>query len=158
MLPAWIVRDGDRLKVHTKKAVAVRTNFKLAIGGYGHAAMVKKLTSDKVPPIGICAHWSRSYIASILRDRRAVGEFQPRKRDGSVDGPPIPDYFPRVVTDAEYYAARAAAGKRRSKISGSVNRVGKHVNVFAGLISGWKNESSTYYCATRTDGGNTAGY
>jgi DNA invertase Pin-like site-specific DNA recombinase len=152
MLPAWVTRDGDTLKLDRRAAEVVRRIFRMAAEGYGHAAIVKRLTADKVKPIGVGDHWSRSFIASILRDRRAVGEFQPRRRDGSKDGPPIPGYFPAAVTEAEYAAARAAAGARR-QTPGSINRISEHgeLNVFAGLVRSW-DDSTSFYVATRTEG------
>jgi hypothetical protein len=32
------------------------------------------------------AEWSRSYVGNVLRDRRVLGEFQPRTRNGAKDG------------------------------------------------------------------------
>jgi DNA invertase Pin-like site-specific DNA recombinase len=64
------------------------------------------------------AHWSRSYVGKLLTDRRALGEFQPRLRDGTPDGPPVPGYYPAVVEEAEFHAARGGAADRRQKQPG----------------------------------------
>lgn len=165
-LPAWIRRVdarpsdrpgrgagrvGGRLELDPDRAAVVRKIFALSAAGYGHAAVVKKLTADHVPPMGPAGAWDRSFVANVLRDRRAVGELQPRRRDGSADGPPIPNYYPPAVTEHEYHAARAAAGKRRNK-PGSLDRVGPCPNVFAGLVTDM-HDGDAYYLATRTDGG-----
>jgi hypothetical protein len=47
------------------------------------------------------------------------------------DGKPVPGYYPAVVTQEEWYAARAALGTRRNK-GGRLSPV--HVNLFAGQL------------------------
>jgi DNA invertase Pin-like site-specific DNA recombinase len=96
-------------------------------------------------PLG-SGRWIKSYIASILADRRAVGEFQPRtKKGGKPDGAPIPGYFPAAVTEAEWLAARAGAAERRRK----PGRTAKHVNVFSGLVRNALG-GDTYFMMTRS--------
>jgi DNA invertase Pin-like site-specific DNA recombinase len=148
-LPAWVEeRNGELVLIPARSAVVKRI-FVLAAGGYGHAAIVKKLTEENVPAFGASGRWSRSYVAIILKDRRALGEIQPRKRDGKADGPPISNYFPPVINADEWHAARAAGVSRRKQATG---RSTKHVDVFAGLVKNAR-DGDSYYAATRTDGG-----
>jgi hypothetical protein len=134
-LPAWVEERGGKLCLIPSRAALVKRIFQMAAGGYGNALIVKRLTAEKVPAFGGCeedaeghrraragqpfgsGHWTRTYVAIILKDRRALGEFQPRKRDGSPDGEPIRDYLPSVVTEQEWLAARAGAAQRR-KVTG----------------------------------------
>jgi DNA invertase Pin-like site-specific DNA recombinase len=158
-LPAWVEERCGRLELIPARAAVVRRIFEMAAGGYGHASIVKRFTEEQVSPFGqavvrpgkrrpaFSGQWTRSYIATILKDRRAIGELQPRKRDGKPDGDVIPNYFPAVVSEEEWYAARAGAAQRRQK----PGRVGKHVNVFAGLLRNAR-DGDSYYVATRTDG------
>jgi DNA invertase Pin-like site-specific DNA recombinase len=150
-LPAWVGEHGGKLHLILARAAAVKQIFALAAGGYGHAAIVKRLTADEVPAIGASGRWSRSYVALILKDRRAMGELQPRTRDGKPDGPPLPDYYPAVVTEDEWDAARAGASRRRQ----ATGRSTKHVDIFAGLVRHAR-DGDSYYAATRTDGGKHA--
>jgi hypothetical protein len=129
-LPGWVeCRDG-KLVLNPTKAEAVKRVFALAAAGHGHSLIVKKLVADKVPPIS-ARPWSRAYVGKILRDHHAIGELQPRRRDGKPDGPPISDYYPRAVSDTEFNLARAGAAERKKK----PGRSGKNVNVFAGLLN-----------------------
>jgi DNA invertase Pin-like site-specific DNA recombinase len=144
-LPAWVEERGGKLRLVEGRAAAVRRVFALAAAGYGTAGIVKKLTQEKVPPFGASGHWARTYVALILKDRRAVGELQPRRGDGAPDGDPIPGYFPAVVTEGEWQAARAGSAQRRRK----PGRLGTHVNVFAGLLRDAR-DGDTYYCSTRS--------
>ncbi|MBN9520744.1 recombinase family protein [bacterium] len=147
-LPAWVEEKGGELRLIPDRAAVVRRVFALSASGLGHAAIVSRLTAEKVQPIGTSGKWSRSFVANILKDRRAVGEYQPKKRDGSADGDPIQGYFPPVVDESAFYVARGEAEKRATK----PGRVGSElVNVFAGLLKNSR-EGDAYYLATRTDG------
>jgi hypothetical protein len=115
-LPAWVECRGGKLRPIAARAAAVRRVFTLAAAGYGNASIVKKLTAEKVPPFGVADHWSRTYVALLLTDRRALGELQPRLRDGEPDGPPIKNYFPPVVSEAEFQAARTGAAQRQKRM------------------------------------------
>src|SRR5262245_38567206 len=108
-LPAWVEDRGGVLVLVADRAAAVRRVFQLAAAGYGCTLTVRGLEAEKVPPFGGSGRWSRSYVALLLSDRRAVGEYQPRLRDRSADGPPIVGYYPGCVTEEEWQAARAAA-------------------------------------------------
>jgi DNA invertase Pin-like site-specific DNA recombinase len=170
-LPAWVEQRGGRLCLVPGRAAVVKRIFALAGNGYGQARIVQKLTEEKVSPFGVGGHWSRSYVAIILTDRRAVGEFQPRRwvqhalgeeelqkrRPGDQrarkwvnepDGDPIPGYFPAAVSEAEWLAARAGAAQRRQR----PGRIGRHVNVFAGILKD-AHGGSSYVCATRSSRG-----
>jgi hypothetical protein len=130
-LPAWVRERGGRMELAPERAALVRRIFRMAAGGYGCSAIVGKLTAEGVPAMGRTGHWSRSYVWSILSDRRAVGEHQPKRGDDP-DGPPIPNYFPAAVTEAEWLAARAGAGERKISRGRGVGLGG--VNIFAGLL------------------------
>jgi hypothetical protein len=147
-LPAWIEERGGQLFLIPQRAAAIGRIFALAIAGYGQVNIIKKLNEEGIKPFGRFA-WSRGYIHRILNDRRALGEHQPRKPDGSPDGDAIKGYFPAVITENEWLAARGGQEQRYKKRG----RVGEHVNVFAGLLWGAR-EGDAYYAATRPTGGN----
>ncbi len=129
-LPAWVTKAGDKLVLVPAAAAAVRQIVELAASGYGIPSVVAKLTRDGVPPIGRTGAWTRCYVGLILKERRAIGEYQPRR--GKVhDGEAVANYYPAVVTEAEWRAARAGARQRGT----NPGRVGEtQVNIFAGLL------------------------
>jgi hypothetical protein len=162
-LPAWVEDHGGRLCLIPERAAVVKRMFALAARGYGNGSITKVLVREGVP--AFTAHqtdangrrkalpgqvygagrWIRAYVGLILKDRRATGEYQPRKQNGEPDGDPIPGYFPAVVTEAEWFAARAGAASRTLK----AGRIGNEVaNVFAGLLHNAR-DGQTYYAATR---------
>lgn len=54
-------------------------------------------------------------VKGVLRSRAVIGEFTPCKMEKGKRvpvGEPIPDYFPRIVTDGQFYAAQSVIKKR----------------------------------------------
>jgi len=65
-----------------------------------------------------------------------------------LDGPVIPNYYPPVVTEAEFYTARAGAASR-SEYRG---RVGKRPELFTGLLRHAR-DGDTFFASTRVNKG-----
>jgi DNA invertase Pin-like site-specific DNA recombinase len=136
-LPAWVTveetrKDSFTLALDPERAKVIRKVFDLAAAGYGAGRIVRKLQADKVPAFGPSGKWNRVYVRSIIVDRRALGECQPLS-GGEKDGPPIPDYFPAVVGKKEFALAGAAV-KARKLPEGRRGRLGKHADLFAGMV------------------------
>jgi DNA invertase Pin-like site-specific DNA recombinase len=142
-LPAWVKAEGDWLVVIPERAAVVRRVFEMSTAGYGLWTIMRRLTDEGVPAFGPSGRWSITYLDTILKDRRALGEYQPRLRGGVPDGGPITDYFPRIVSEADWQRARAGAISRHRK----PGRTGAVVNVFQGLVRGAKG-GSTYVVGT----------
>jgi hypothetical protein len=138
-LPAWVEEKGGKLVARPDRAAAIRRIFELTVAGLGMYSLARRLTAEKVPAFGPSGCWQVNYINLILGDRRVTGEYQPRKGD-QPDGPPIPDYFPRVVSEELWERARGAVADRRRR----PGRVGARVNVFQGLLRSAK-DGSAYY-------------
>jgi DNA invertase Pin-like site-specific DNA recombinase len=154
MLPLWVAQQGGRLVLVPERAATVRLIYELAAGGWGITGILRKLSAEKVPAFGKGA-WSRPYIYNILRDRRAVGELQPRFRDGKPDGDPIPGYYPACVTEAVWQDARVAMLTRDTgqKVRRRAGRHSEHgINLFEGLIFNAL-DGDAYYCATKKEAG-----
>jgi DNA invertase Pin-like site-specific DNA recombinase len=132
--PSWLRLVDGKWEVIEAAAAAVRQIYRWATDGHGIGVIVKKLNADGIPTIGAADYWARSYVAKILSNRAVVGEYQPyagRAKKRHPDGEPIPNYYPALLTEQEWYAARAALANRRNK-AGRLPKVG--VNVFAGLL------------------------
>jgi DNA invertase Pin-like site-specific DNA recombinase len=131
-LPAWVEERGGKRRLIPARAAVVKRIFELAASGYGLSSIVRRLTDENVPPFGRSGSWVRCYVANILKDRRALGELQPRTRYGrEADGPAIPDYFPAVVGEDLWLAARAGAAQRWNKPG---RLMADHVHVFSRLL------------------------
>jgi DNA invertase Pin-like site-specific DNA recombinase len=143
-LPGWVEERGDKLALIPKAAAAVRQIFQLAAAGYGAPSIIRKLTADKVPPIGRTDRWTRSYLALLLRDRRVLGEYQPH-RGKDKDGDVVNDYYPRAIEEDEWFQARAGAAQRR-RFHGRMSR--ERVNIFAGVLRHAR-DNDTYFMTQR---------
>jgi DNA invertase Pin-like site-specific DNA recombinase len=147
-LPAWVEEQGGKLHPVPERVAVVKKIFLLAAAGYGISRIVKRLDKEGVPPFGQSDHWTTSYVGVILRDRRVLGEYQPRDRHHKPDGEAIAGYFPAAVGVDEWRAARAGAAERKRKLG----RIGEFVNVFAGLLTDARSGKS-YMVQTRNDEG-----
>jgi DNA invertase Pin-like site-specific DNA recombinase len=174
-------RDG-RPRLIPERAAVVKRIFTLAAAGHGYALIVKRLTQEKVPafcgrvevrddkgspllgrdgrprakaapgqPLG-SGRWTRSYVAAILSDRRALGELQPRLRDGTPEGDLV--RIPAAVSEKEWLAARAGAAERQKRPG---RLTPEHVNLFAHLIKDARTGSS-YNSTLRRDGHRVTGH
>jgi DNA invertase Pin-like site-specific DNA recombinase len=137
-LPGWLVREGDDLAVKPGAEDTIRRIFRLVVEGQGLQLIVQCLTRERVPCFGTSGKWNTTYVASILNDRRVLGEWQPRTAGGQPDGDPIPGYFPAVVPEVMWDRTRHALGARRRK----GGRAGNHINLFAHLLRDAKTGSS----------------
>jgi DNA invertase Pin-like site-specific DNA recombinase len=165
--PAWLELAGDTFRTLPEPVAAVRRIFKLAAGGYGRARLIAALEAEGVPPFGTTGRWTRSYVNRILSDHRVCGTYQPRRTDDTPDGPPIADYYPRIISDDEWLLARAGQEQRRGKdkLGRSLVRTErKWVNLFRGMLVDARNGEG-FYLAEKVDGGkrrtilrNFAGY
>jgi DNA invertase Pin-like site-specific DNA recombinase len=167
-LPGWVELGEAGLALVPERAVVVARVFQLAREGYGFASIARKLNAGGVPAFGDrvedengghrkagegrygCGQWRAGYVRSILSDRRAVGEYQPCDAEGRKKGEPIEGYYPRVVSDEEFYAARHAAQGRRVAGANRQGRIGGVPNLFSGLLRHAR-DGGTYYAATRSD-------
>jgi DNA invertase Pin-like site-specific DNA recombinase len=146
MLPEWLRWEDGAIVSIPERVAVVKRMFALSAAGYGAPRIVKTLTVEGVKPWA-GPTWLKTYVAKIIRDRRALGEYQPKKHD-KPDGPPVADYYPAVVTAAEWNAANAGV-LVRGKLPG---RTGKTINLFAGLLHNARQPGDKYIASFRLSG------
>jgi DNA invertase Pin-like site-specific DNA recombinase len=132
--PAWLELVDGRWKVKESAAATIQSIFKMATEGFGLDKIVRKLNAEGTPPIGNGSFWARSYLARILASRTVIGEFQPFRGRGKKrqhDGKPVEGYFPAIVSQAEFDAARNSIAARREKRGRECK---EYINIFAGLL------------------------
>src|SRR5262245_47051648 len=133
--PFWLRASEDRAAfvVEQGRAEVVRRMFRMAREGHGSASVARRLNEDGVPaPYG--KGWNNVSVLSVLRNRAVLGEFTPhRGRPGSREpaGPPVPDYYPAVVGEAEFLAVQGAIAARKNQ-RGPRGRGVR--NLFTGLV------------------------
>lgn len=142
--PAWLVVEGGKFEVRPGAPETVRSIYQWAAGGAGINAILGRLRDGKVPPLGDSPAWARATLAKLLNTRRVCGEYQPRTgtsgRNLKPDGPPVPDFYPRIISEELWEAARyAIAGRRMAR-----GPVGKNSYLWSGLLYDARDGSRLY--------------
>jgi DNA invertase Pin-like site-specific DNA recombinase len=139
-VPGWIEVRGGKLHSIPRHVATIKQIFAWSAQGLGDKQITRKLIADQVPAFlttvrrkdrnGVVTEkpgtWNRVYVKILLTDRRVLGELQLYDSDGDPDGEPIKGYFPRVIKQAQWDAARRGTGKRPRSV--------KHCDLFPGLL------------------------
>ncbi len=134
--PSWLRMSPDRTRfeVLEDRKLIVERIFRDSANGMGSFAIARRLNQEGVTTFGNSKGWQNSYIKKILDNKSVLGEFQARTKKGRVRNPsgdPVPDYYPRIISDELFYRARAATVLRRRAGGG---RKGPNVsNLFSKL-------------------------
>lgn len=143
--PAWLKMRPDRsgFEAIPERAEVVQEVFRMAAEGIGQHAIAAELNRRGRPTWGDAgrrpaSYWQRSYIAKLLNSPAAMGTLVPRVHQ-RLDGrkvsralDPVPGYYPAVVDEVTFEAARARRGRRTGR--GSSGAVGGHLkHLLAGL-------------------------
>ena len=138
--PGWASPKQDRSgwQVDTAKADVVVRVFELAAAGHGGIAIARQANQGGWPlPWRVrkntSSRWEHTGVSRILRDRRTLGEWQPKRMVAgklTADGDPVTSYFPRVVHDDLWFRVQTALGGR----TGPLRIRGVKADVFSGLF------------------------
>ncbi|MDB5350541.1 MAG: hypothetical protein JWN86_1788 [Planctomycetota bacterium] len=136
--PAWLKLNDDKtafVVVHDRAEI-VRTIFRLCLDGTGAHGIVKLLNRTQVPPMGYSNSWHKSYILKILNNRSVFGEYQPHTghtaRDRKPVGEAIPNYYPPIMSQGDFYRAKAILDAHKTHGRGPKGQ--DVANLFSGLI------------------------
>lgn len=119
--PYWLrYVDGAYVPI-AERVDVIDKIMKMTIDGYGQTAIVKYLNSEKIPVFGSAKRnksgiWGNSSIAKILGNKSLLGEYQPMIHVGgkrAINGSPVENYYPDVVSEEVFYAALHARNQRR---------------------------------------------
>ena len=125
--------SAARYVLNEQRATTVRLIFRLALAGWGYGRIAQELKARRISPWGR-AKWSITRVAKVIKNRAVIGEFQPCRYEGGAygkripDGPPVKDYYPRVVSDAEFRAAQPELGSEPR------GRPQKRVRLLTGIL------------------------
>lgn len=130
LCPRWLrpSSDGNGYELIPDKAATVRKIFQLCLAGEGTGAIAKHLNDNGYSVLQHGKQWSSGQVKHVLSNKRTIGyKFIMKQVDGKLvqDGEAIADYFPKVVTEAEYYECQqlltqkrvGKAGPRGKKVS-----------------------------------------
>jgi DNA invertase Pin-like site-specific DNA recombinase len=116
--PAWLKLSHDRAGYEPipERVEIVRQIFRDTASGIGIYSITRRLNKAAVDTFGSPNGWRQSYVAKILANRGAFGEFQPHIRVGGKrvpDGAAIAGYFPSIIDEELFYQAQHAKSQRR---------------------------------------------
>jgi hypothetical protein len=139
-LPAWLKIEGGKI-VKNEKADAVRKAFRLAGLGIGSKNILRKLNGSLDRE---SKGYSLSWLTRTLCNRAVLGEFQPHHYNENGRRVPygdvVPNYFPAIVTQSEFDAARAEITRKNripndKRYRGGGDRFSNVANnLFSGLL------------------------
>ena len=158
--PAWLKPNSDKtgFVVIQDRAKIVRRIYEEFAQGRGVFSIASGLRKDGIAPWGKrrvmkkdCEHlWRPSYVHKVLNTVTVTGALQPfrnvkenGKRVRYPVGDPVPDYYPRIIDDAQWLAVT----KRWQKIAanekaahGARGRDGEITSLFSGLLMCGRNK------------------
>ncbi len=143
--PFWLTLAEDRTHfVLNERVEALNVIFQMCTDGHGGRAIANYLNEHHSNLAkNKSGKWYASGVFEALRNRAVIGEFQPHKREPSVDnidrrvpvGAPILDYYPKAITTDTYYLARKSF-QARAIAGGGQTRSGRKGRHFNNLLQG----------------------
>ena len=124
--PPWLTLSQDRARflIDEDRASAARTIFRLATHGYAPQMIMDHLNQANLAAWGRDTTWTVTKILDVLRNRAAIGEFQPHKMEEGKRvpaGDARPDYFPAIVSLETFHAANRSSTVLRGPLYGDSN-------------------------------------
>jgi len=137
--PAWLrlSEDRDRYELIDEKAAVVRRIFNEAANGRGIYAIAKRLNQQNVKTFGKSRGWHPSYIIKLLKNRAAIGTYEPTRVGGSPANEQqsaehrVEEYFPAAVDAGLFYRVQDAIAGR--KLTGRGRKGSRYTNLFTGV-------------------------
>jgi DNA invertase Pin-like site-specific DNA recombinase len=148
--PFWLTLSPDRSRfvVHADRVKTVKTLFELSRQGHGATAISRIMNAAGVLSPYRKA-WNGVSVLAILRSRAVIGEFTPHRGGPGSRAPigtPIPNYYPRIIPEAEFYAAQATIAGRKNQRGPR----GKGVrNLFTGLVEDARDQTPMHIIEKR---------
>jgi len=137
--PGWMTlnKSTNEFELIPERVKIVELMFQMAIDGLGKRKIAEYLNKTEVPTFGKSQFWHSTYITKVLDSRSVLGELQLYKfhtidgeRKRLPDGEPISDYFPKIISNKQFFAAKAAINGRAQK---GGRRGQQYSNIFSGI-------------------------
>lgn len=138
--PGWAFPRSDRQgwEVDASKASVVRQVFELAASGKGGIAISRQANQEGWPlpwrdRANTNPRWAHTGVSRLLRDRRVLGEWQPKRVVAgrlTPDGDARKGYFPAIVSEDQWQQVQSSLGGR----VGPLRLRGIRADVFSGLL------------------------
>jgi DNA invertase Pin-like site-specific DNA recombinase len=104
--PAWLELVNGKYKIRPKADKAIQKVFDLYTQGHGYMLIVKEMNKsfETFTYLGRkCKSWNQSYIVRLINNKHVTGDFYG-----------IPDYYPRIISDAQWFLAQQIKQSKRN--------------------------------------------
>jgi DNA invertase Pin-like site-specific DNA recombinase len=141
-LPWWLTIKDNKIVPISDRVNTIRRIYSMAKNGFGYTRIIQALNQEKTPPAR-SKTWAVSTMQTILHNKAVIGECQPYKMIGDgysriPDGPPIPHYFPAIISEKDFFLIQTKKGVRGPLTT-------KAYNLFPSLIKcGFCGERMTF--------------
>ena len=123
----WLTLDKTSGEYYLNEHIfAVGRIFELCLDGLGSTAISQTLNAEGYRTFNKGERWGTTAVITILQNKAAIGELAPK--DG---GEPIPNYFPAVVDEDTFEAAKSKITARKT---GKVAKQSADFNVWGKLV------------------------
>jgi DNA invertase Pin-like site-specific DNA recombinase len=167
--PGWVQPRSDRQgwDLDPEKVLLVNRIFELAASGLGGVAIARRANQEGWPlpwrnRANTTGVWEHTAISRLLRDRRAIGEWQPKRMiagESITDGEPVENYYPSAISNELWLKVQTALQGR----DGPRRLRGIKADIFSGLLfcscgkrlerkSASSRGGVRYYCVNRRAG------
>jgi DNA invertase Pin-like site-specific DNA recombinase len=137
--PLWMTLNDEKTQFQLleDRVEVVRTMVRWSKEGMGQAQIAKRLNEQRVQGFSDpTSMWQPSYVNKILTSTSLFGQMQPKVWDGKNSAPtgePVKDYYPAIISEAEFHHLQAVRAKRR--LPGGRARKGTGMpNLFSGIV------------------------
>lgn len=137
--PLWMKLSDNRTQFDLipDRVEVVLTMIKWSKEGMGQAQIAKRLNQQRIPGFSVPdSLWQPSYVNKILTSTALFGQMQPKVWNGKSStaiGEPIQDYYPALISEAEFHQLQGVRAKRRLP-GGRARRGNDMPNLFSGLV------------------------
>lgn len=136
--PYWLEFRDRAYHLIPERVEVVRQIFSLSQQGHGQRLIAKMLNASGVAPFGGAGRnaknaWGSSSVGKLLANKAVLGWYQPTRlieRVRTNVGEPVEDFFPRILSDDDFYAAQSA---RASRAQFKTTKPAANFNVWVGI-------------------------
>lgn len=107
--------------IEERKAI-VQKVFDLCEAGLGTVAIAQRLNEEGHKSFRYGRPWQQAVVLDMARNRAVLGEYQPKFATAGTnsysrpnDGDPITNYYPEIITPAQFHRVQAIIGARTAR-------------------------------------------
>lgn len=121
----WIELVDGAYQLHEEHSETVRQIISLTKQGLGARLVAKELMRQGRSTFRGSKVWNNTTVSKVLRNRALFGEYQPMKiqhvegrKIRVEDGEPVQNYYPALITEAEFYQISAIRNPSGTHLGG----------------------------------------